>query len=153
MMMSQSLYRTLKAQHPDAVIDVMAPAWCRPLLSRMPEVSQALAMPLGHGALALGERRRIGKSLRASGYAVEYREFDGPHAVPPDVVQQALAWLLAQGNDIVPIPGTRKVNRLEENVAAAEVSLTQGDLDRIYEILPNGAAGARYPAALMPTDW
>ena len=59
MMMSQSLYRTLKAQHPDAVIDVMAPAWCRPLLSRMPEVSQALAMPLGHGALALGERRRI----------------------------------------------------------------------------------------------
>ena len=72
MMMSQSLYRTLKAQHPDAVIDVMAPAWCRPLLSRMPEVSQALAMPLGHGALALGERRRIGKSLRASGYDRAY---------------------------------------------------------------------------------
>lgn len=72
MMMSQSLYRTLKAQHPDAVIDVMAPAWCRPLLSRMPEVNQALAMPLGHGALALGERRRIGKSLRASGYDRAY---------------------------------------------------------------------------------
>ena len=72
MMMSQSLYRTLKAQHPDAVIDVMAPAWCRPLLSRMPEVSQALAMPLGHGALALGERRRIGKALRASGYDRAY---------------------------------------------------------------------------------
>ena len=68
MMMSQSLYRTLKADHPDAVIDVMAPAWCRPLLTRMPEVNQALAMPLGHGALQLGERRRLGKALRAQGY-------------------------------------------------------------------------------------
>lgn len=72
MMMSQSLYRTLRAEHPDAVIDVMAPAWCRPLLSRMPEVNQALAMPLGHGALALGERRRLGHALRASGYDRAY---------------------------------------------------------------------------------
>ena len=72
MMMSQSLYRTLKAEHPDAVIDVMAPAWCRPLLSRMPEVNQALAMPLGHGALALGERRRLGKSLQVSNYNRAY---------------------------------------------------------------------------------
>ncbi|MHA6313176.1 MULTISPECIES: ADP-heptose--LPS heptosyltransferase RfaF [Pantoea] len=72
MMMSQSLYRTLKAEHPDAVIDVMAPAWCRPLLSRMPEVNQALAMPLGHGALEIGERRRLGKTLRASHYDRAY---------------------------------------------------------------------------------
>ncbi|MEP9256389.1 hypothetical protein ABKU43_21810, partial (plasmid) [Enterobacter hormaechei] len=41
MMMSQSLYRTLKARYPQAIIDVMAPAWCRPLLSRMPEVNEA----------------------------------------------------------------------------------------------------------------
>lgn len=68
MMMSQSLYRLLVQRHPSAQIDVMAPAWCRPLLNRMPEVSQALAMPLGHGALALGERRRLGRSLRQSGY-------------------------------------------------------------------------------------
>lgn len=72
MMMSQSLYRTLKAEYPSADIDVMAPAWCRPLLARMPEVSQALAMPLGHGALALGERRRLGHALRASGYDRAY---------------------------------------------------------------------------------
>lgn len=72
MMMSQSLYRTLKAEHPSAEIDVMAPAWCRPLLARMPEVSQALAMPLGHGALALGERRRLGRELRAKGYDRAY---------------------------------------------------------------------------------
>ena len=72
MMMSQSLYRTLKAAEPDAVIDVMAPAWCRPLLSRMPEVNEALAMPLGHGALGLGKRRRLGKALRSKGYDRAY---------------------------------------------------------------------------------
>jgi lipopolysaccharide heptosyltransferase II len=64
MMMSQSLYRTLKARYPQAIIDVMAPAWCRPLLSRMPEVNEAIPMPLGHGALELGERRKLGHSLR-----------------------------------------------------------------------------------------
>ncbi|WP_261831781.1 ADP-heptose--LPS heptosyltransferase RfaF [Leminorella grimontii] len=68
MMMSQSLYRTLKAENPEIDIDVMAPAWCRPLLARMPEVSQAIPMPLGHGALAVGERYQLGKRLRDSGY-------------------------------------------------------------------------------------
>lgn len=68
MMMSQSLYRTLKAQHPDCVIDVMAPAWCRPLLELMPEVHSAIAMPIGHGRFALTERRALGKQLQAEGY-------------------------------------------------------------------------------------
>ncbi|AWH88681.1 ADP-heptose--LPS heptosyltransferase RfaF [Limnobaculum parvum] len=68
MMMSQSLYRTLKAENPAVEIDVMAPAWCRPLLARMPEISQALPMPLGHGALAIGERRHLGKQLRQEQY-------------------------------------------------------------------------------------
>lgn len=68
MMMSQSLYRTLKQNNPDIEIDVMAPAWCRPLLSKMPEVSQALEMPLGHGALGLGERRKLGHKLKSAQY-------------------------------------------------------------------------------------
>ncbi|EBQ7316859.1 ADP-heptose--LPS heptosyltransferase RfaF [Salmonella enterica] len=68
MMMSQSLYRTLKARYPQAIIDVMAPAWCRPLLSRMPEVNEAIPMPLGHGSLEIGERRRLGHSLREKRY-------------------------------------------------------------------------------------
>lgn len=68
MMMSQSLYRTLKQNNPDIEIDVMAPAWCRPLLSKMPEVNQALDMPLGHGALGLGERRKLGLQLKATHY-------------------------------------------------------------------------------------
>ncbi|WP_392587529.1 ADP-heptose--LPS heptosyltransferase RfaF [Serratia ureilytica] len=72
MMMSQSLYRTLKAEYPTAEFDVMAPAWCSPLLARMPEVNQALAMPLGHGSLGLGERRRLGCALRANRYDRAY---------------------------------------------------------------------------------
>ncbi|MGK2946078.1 MAG: ADP-heptose--LPS heptosyltransferase RfaF [Candidatus Malihini olakiniferum] len=72
MMMSHSLYSSLKVQYPDAQIDVMAPAWCRPLLARMLEVRQALAMPLEHGELALGERRRLGVSIREEDYNRAY---------------------------------------------------------------------------------
>ncbi|MGL9760004.1 MAG: ADP-heptose--LPS heptosyltransferase RfaF [Symbiopectobacterium sp.] len=72
MIMSHSLYRSLKVQYPDAQIDVMAPAWCRPLLALMPEVRQALAMPLGHGAIALNERWRLGMSLRERDYDRAY---------------------------------------------------------------------------------
>jgi aryl-alcohol dehydrogenase-like predicted oxidoreductase len=67
-----------------------------------------------------------------------------------EVTQLALAWLLAQGDDIVPIPGTRSPDRLAENVAAADVELTAADLKRIDDILPDGAYGSRYPAAVMP---
>ncbi|TDQ57593.1 heptosyltransferase-2 [Mesocricetibacter intestinalis] len=64
MVMSHSLYQTLKQGYPDANIDVLAPEWCKPLLARMPEVRQGLSMPIGHGSLALSERYGIGKSLR-----------------------------------------------------------------------------------------
>lgn len=64
MMMSHSLYQTLKKQYPQCEIDVLAPNWCKPLLARMPEVRCALTMPIGHGAFHLAERYRIGKSLR-----------------------------------------------------------------------------------------
>jgi aryl-alcohol dehydrogenase-like predicted oxidoreductase len=67
------------------------------------------------------------------------------------VTQLALAWLLAQGSDIVPIPGTRRPERVEENAAAADVQLTADDLARINAILPEGSFGGRYPAAMMPS--
>jgi aryl-alcohol dehydrogenase-like predicted oxidoreductase len=67
------------------------------------------------------------------------------------VTQLALAWLLAQGEGIVPIPGTRSPQRVAENVAAAHVTLTAQDLARVQEILPRGAAGSRYPEAMMPS--
>jgi aryl-alcohol dehydrogenase-like predicted oxidoreductase len=59
--------------------------------------------------------------------------------------QLALAWVMAQGDDIVPIPGTTKVKNLEENVAATDVQLTDDDLRRLDEVAPKGAAsGDRY---------
>jgi aryl-alcohol dehydrogenase-like predicted oxidoreductase len=59
--------------------------------------------------------------------------------------QLALAWVLYQGDDVVPIPGTKHVRHLEENVAAVDVELNSGDLARIEEAFPKGAtAGERY---------
>jgi aryl-alcohol dehydrogenase-like predicted oxidoreductase len=64
--------------------------------------------------------------------------------------QLALAWLLAQGDDILPIPGTKRRKYLEENVAALNLKLSAGDLRRIDEAAPLGsAAGQRYPAHMM----
>jgi aryl-alcohol dehydrogenase-like predicted oxidoreductase len=64
--------------------------------------------------------------------------------------QLALAWVMAQGEDIVPIPGTKRRKYLEENLAAADVVLTAADLARIDEVAPKGAAaGMRYPEAMM----
>jgi aryl-alcohol dehydrogenase-like predicted oxidoreductase len=64
--------------------------------------------------------------------------------------QLALAWVLAQGDDIVPIPGTKRRTYLEENVKAVEVELTAEDLARINEVArPDAVAGTRYPEAAM----
>ena len=64
MVMAQTLFTVLKQRHPDCAIDVLAPEWSRPILERMPEVRRALSFPLGHGALELATRRRIGRSLK-----------------------------------------------------------------------------------------
>lgn len=64
--------------------------------------------------------------------------------------QLALAWLLAQGDDIVPIPGTKRRAYLEENAAATQIVLTESDLQRIEAVAPKGvAAGERYPTQTM----
>ena len=64
--------------------------------------------------------------------------------------QLALAWVLAQGEDIVPIFGTKRRKYLEENLGALDVELTKDELQRIDEIAPRGAAsGSRYPEAMM----
>ena len=67
------------------------------------------------------------------------------------VAQLALAWLLAQGDHVVPIPGTRSPERVAENIAAADLTLTAEDLRRIAEILPTGGFGARYAGGNVPT--
>jgi aryl-alcohol dehydrogenase-like predicted oxidoreductase len=64
--------------------------------------------------------------------------------------QLALAWLLARGRDIVPIPGTKRRDRLEENLGALHVKLTPDEVARIADAVPAGAvAGLRYPEPLM----
>src|SRR5499427_859009 len=64
--------------------------------------------------------------------------------------QLALAWVLAQGTDIVPIPGTKRRKYLEENAAASQIALSQQDLARLDEVFPkDAAAGQRYPEHVM----
>lgn len=71
------------------------------------------------------------------------------HCTP---AQLAIAWLLAQGEDIVPIPGTKRRDRLKENAGAVEIELSPEELQRIGAIVPIGAAaGTRYPEAMMGT--
>lgn len=71
------------------------------------------------------------------------------HCTP---AQLALAWVLAQGEDMMPIPGTKRRTYLEQNLAAIDIKLTRDDLARIDQVTPKGAAaGARYPEAVMAT--
>ena len=120
--------------------------------------------PLGRGFLT-GQIRRI-EDLAEDDYRRSSPRFQGENFQKNlDLVQEieamaqekgcmpsqlALAWLLAQGEDIVPIPGTKKRSRLEENVGALDLRITAEDLARIDSILPSGAAaGARYAAPQM----
>jgi lipopolysaccharide heptosyltransferase II len=68
MVMAQSLFITLKDDHPDCQIDVLAPPWSLSLLERMPEITEAIAMPLSHGQFGLMDRIKLGKKLRAEAY-------------------------------------------------------------------------------------
>jgi aryl-alcohol dehydrogenase-like predicted oxidoreductase len=78
----------------------------------------------------------------------EIRRVAQSHAATP--AQVALAWLLAQGDDIFPIPGTRRVTRLEENCAAVDVQLDAAELASLGE-LASRVAGARYAEREMAT--
>jgi aryl-alcohol dehydrogenase-like predicted oxidoreductase len=87
----------------------------------------------------------FGKNLKLVG---RIRELAAAKDCTPS--QLALAWVLAQGPDIVPIPGTKRVKYLDENLGALDVRLTQSELEQIDAILPAGAAsGDRYPERAM----
>lgn len=68
MVMAQSLFRLLRAQEPDAAIDVVGPPWSVPLVGRMPEVRRGIPLGVAHGKFGLGARRVLGNSLRTAGY-------------------------------------------------------------------------------------
>jgi heptosyltransferase-2 len=85
MVMSQSLYTVLKEIYPDSQIDVIAPAWCKPILERMPEVNQAIDMPIGHGEFNLLGRRAIGKSLKE-------KHYDHAYVLPKSAKSALIPW-------------------------------------------------------------
>ncbi len=66
--MAQSLFRVLKTADPARALDVLAPAWSLPIVARMPEIRDSIASETGHGEVALGKRRQIGKQLREKNY-------------------------------------------------------------------------------------
>ncbi|MDC9725911.1 MAG: lipopolysaccharide heptosyltransferase II [Gammaproteobacteria bacterium] len=68
MVMAQSLFKALKADNPNVLIDVLALAWTQPLLDRMPEVNKAIPMPVSHGVFGWGMRKQLGHELRKEQY-------------------------------------------------------------------------------------
>ncbi len=122
--------------------------------------------PLGRGLLT-GQLRKA-EDLTAGDYRLNNPRFQGDNfARNVELVagveklsaekgctpaQVALAWVLAQGTDIVPIPGTKRRRYLEENLGAAAIALSPDDLQRLAQALPPGvSAGSRYPAAALST--
>jgi aryl-alcohol dehydrogenase-like predicted oxidoreductase len=120
--------------------------------------------PLGRGFLtgaikspddlAEDDYRRFAPRLQGENFqrnldlVARIEELAAERSVAP--AQLALAWVLAQGSDVVPIPGTKRRERLEENVGAVDVDLGPDALRQIAEALPE-AAGPRYPEAMMST--
>lgn len=68
MVMAQSLFITLKQQHPDCLIDIIAPQWSLPILKRMPEVNEGIAINVAHGEFSFFQRRKLGLSLKSKKY-------------------------------------------------------------------------------------
>jgi len=160
--------RRAAAVHPIAALQTEYSLWTRGIEEDILPTCRALGIglvaysPLGRGfltgkietidSLAPNDFRRHsprfqGENLAQNLRIVErLRELAAEKGVTP--AQLALAWVLARGEDVVPIPGTRSRQRLEENAAASAVALSAEELARIEETLPP-AAGLRYPEAAM----
>jgi aryl-alcohol dehydrogenase-like predicted oxidoreductase len=167
---SPTTIRRAHAVHPIAALQTEYSLWTRDpedgVLSTTRELGIAFVAysPLGRGFLT-GQIKRF-EDLAEDDYRRLSPRFQGENFQKNlDLVarvgllareknctpsQLALAWLLAQGNDIIAIPGTKRIKYLEENAGALDVKLTADDLKRIEEVAPKGAAsGLRYPEAMM----
>jgi aryl-alcohol dehydrogenase-like predicted oxidoreductase len=163
---SVSTIRRAHATHPVTALQSEYSLWTRDveddILPTLRELGIGLVpySPLGRGfltgtikgtdSLSEGDFRR--RNPRFQGEALDrnlellstVRELASDKAVTPG--QLALAWVLARGDDVVPIPGTKRVRYLEENVAAAAVELSRADLDALSAAMPRArVAGERYP--------
>ena len=162
--------RRAHAVHPIAALQTEYSLWTRDPEDDVLRTTRELGIafiaysPLGRGFLT-GQFKRF-EDLEADDYRRFSPRFQGENFQKNlDLVgrveviakekkctpsQLALAWLLAQGEDIIPIPGTKRRKYLEENAGAVNVRLTADDLRRIDEVAPHGAAaGGRYPEHMM----
>ena len=159
--------RRAHAVHPISALQYEYSLWSRDPEDEVLPLARELGIgfvpysPLGRGALT-GTIKSL-DDLDATDFRRNNPRFPGPRICEQNVqrieqieviaaekgvtaAQIALAWVLAQGDDVVPIPGTKRVKYLEQNAAAAEIELTADDLSRLDEAFPNGStAGDRYP--------
>lgn len=164
--------RRAAAVHPIAMLQTEYSLWTREpegdVLPACRELGTSLVAysPLGRGFLAgtlrrpddlaPNDTRRFMPRFRPENFGRNLQLVERLRAIADEKgctpAQLALAWLLEQDEDIVPIPGTTRRERLEENLRAVEIRLTEDELRRIGEALPPGAAvGTRYPEAAMHT--
>ena len=168
---SPATIRRAHAVHPITALQTEYSLWSRDpedeLLATCRELGIAFVAysPLGRGFLAGAIRRpedladddwrRFSPRFQGENFqknldlVKKVEELARPKGATP--AQLALAWVLAQGEDVLPIPGTKRRDRLEENVKALDLDLGPDDFARIEAVAPRGAvAGQRYPESAMP---
>ena len=157
--------RRAQATHPITALQTEYSLWSRDPEDGLLDVVRELGIgfvpysPLGRGFLsgeiksvddlAPDDFRRTNPRFAGDNFQRNLDLVDAVGAIAADKgvtgAQLALAWVLAQGDDLVPIPGTRRISTLEQNVAATDIALTSEDLARIEAVFPRGAAaGERY---------
>jgi aryl-alcohol dehydrogenase-like predicted oxidoreductase len=162
--------RRAHATHPIAALQTEYALWSRDPEDELLGVCRELGIgfvpysPLGRGFLtgrikkaddfAEGDFRRNSPRFQGENFQKNLEQVKRIETIAAEKhctpAQLALAWVLAQGEDVVPIPGTKRRKYLEENLGALNVSLSQAELARINEIAPKGiTAGLRYPANVM----
>jgi aryl-alcohol dehydrogenase-like predicted oxidoreductase len=159
--------RRAHAVHPIAALQTEYSLWTRDPEAELLPLLRELGIgfvpysPLGHGFLTGDIRspeqlsdddwRKTNPRFIGENFRLNLRIVDEVKAVSTEAgatpAQVALAWLLAQGDDIAPIPGTKRVERVEENTAADAVTLSPGQVERLNNLRP--AAGERHDAANM----
>ncbi|MCY0887764.1 MAG: aldo/keto reductase [Alicyclobacillaceae bacterium] len=167
---SAETLRRAQAVHPITALQTEYSLWSRDVEEEILPTCRELGIgfvaysPLGRGFLTGQFRtfedlpeddyRRHSPRFQAENFAKNLQLVDKIEEIAAQkgcsAAQLALAWLLARGSDIVPIPGTKRTTYLRENVAATEITLTSEELASIEKIAPKGVAvGERYPAATM----
>jgi aryl-alcohol dehydrogenase-like predicted oxidoreductase len=169
---SADTVRRAHAVHPIAALQSEYSLWTREVEDEILPTCRELGIgfvpysPLGRGFLTgkfqkpedlpEGDRRRDFPRFQGENFERNLRLVERVNEIAAEKnctpAQLALAWVLAQGADIVPIPGTKRRKYLEQNVGALEVELSGADLSRIDEVArPEAVAGTRYPEAGMKT--